>query len=166
MLEFSSFDTVGPAFQELPNFLKQHAIPSGANIERTIFQTAWKTQLPAFKWYEQRPEAFAYFNEYMASRSEGKPTWLSVYPVLEETKGWNSKAPVFIDIGGGVGHQCVELKKMYPKIPGRVILLDLSQPIDEARPAPDVERYVHDFFEPQPFRGMPRLSLTQQILAN
>ncbi|MCJ1268551.1 hypothetical protein MMC22_008439 [Lobaria immixta] len=146
------FDIVGPAFQELPNFLEQHALCNHTEIKWTVFQTAWKTQLPAFLWYEKRPEAFGYFNEYMASRREGKPTWLSVYPVEDETKGWNAKAPVFVDIGGGVGHQCVEFRKMYPKVPGRVILLDLSKPIDDARPAPDVERHVYDFFRPQPFR--------------
>lgn len=161
MLELPSFDIVGPAFQELPNFLEQHALLDNTETKRTVFQTAWKTEIPAFLWYEQRPEAFAYFNEYMASRNEGKATWLSVYPVMEETKGWSPKAPVFVDIGGGVGHQCIEFKKMYPKVPGRVILLDLSQPICDARPAPGMERHIYDFFEVQPFRGMPISCLTR-----
>lgn len=89
-----------------------------------------------------------------------------MYPVVEETEGWNPKAPVFVDIGGGIGHQCVEFRKKYPKVPGRVILLDLSQPIDDARPAADVERHVYDFFEPQPFRGMPKPGLSQQCILN
>ena len=116
--------------------------------------------LPAFTWLEKRPQAFANFNGYMASRGKGKPTWLSVYPVEEETKGWDPKVPVFVDIGGGLGHQCVEFKEKYPEIPGRVILMDLSQPIDDANQAPGVERYVYDFFLQQPFRGIPKSGLT------
>lgn len=90
----------------------------------------------------------------MAVQREGLPTWLSVYPVNEETKGWNPENPVFVDVGGGIGHQCLALKTKYPQLPGRVVLQDLSMALKHAIPMQNVEVLVHDFFEPQPIKGM------------
>jgi O-methyltransferase domain len=82
------------------------------------------------------------------------PTWLSVYPVEEETKSWSPERPVFVDVGGGLGHQCAALKGTYPELPGRVILQDLPHAIQVAMTTPGVEDTVHDFFQPQPVEGM------------
>lgn len=90
----------------------------------------------------------------MASRRDASSTWLSVYPILEETQGWNPELPVFIDMGGGIGHQCAELKAKYPQLPGRVILQELPHCINDALPTPGVENIVHDIFQPQPVQGM------------
>lgn len=90
----------------------------------------------------------------MAARRAGMPTWLSVYPIESETKGWNPELPVFVDIGGGIGHQCAELKGKYPKLPGKVVLQDLPHCIDHALPTPGVDNTVQNFFEPQPIKGM------------
>lgn len=90
----------------------------------------------------------------MAVQREGLPTWLSVYPINEETKGWNPENPVFVDVGGGIGHQCLALKTKYPQLPGRVVLQDLSVALEHAIPMQNVEVLAHDFFEPQPIKGM------------
>jgi hypothetical protein len=98
----------------------------------------------------------AYFNDYMALRRQPELSWLSVYPVVQETKDWdaadNSKA-IYINIGGGIGHQCKQFKEKYPDLPGRVILQDLSHSIANALPTPGVENMEHDFFQPQPIKG-------------
>ena len=140
-------------YQELPKFLAKTKYQNITDNTKTVLQDAWKTDVPAFIWFPQHPEAYAYFNQYMASRREGG-TWLSVYPVDEETKGWDPEAPVYVDMGGGIGHQCAELKAKYPELPGRVILQDLPYCIDHALPTPGVESTVHDIFQPQPVKGI------------
>lgn len=60
----------------------------------------------------------------MATRRDAAETWLSVYPVEDETKGWHPEAPVYVNIGVGIGHQCAEFKARYLQVPGRVISLD------------------------------------------
>jgi len=102
----------------------------------------------------QRAEAFANFNQYMASRRDASASWLSVYPIQQETEGWNPELPVFVDMGGGIGHQCAQLKAEYPQLPGCVVLQELSHCINDALPTPGIENMVHDIFRPQPIRGM------------
>jgi hypothetical protein len=81
------------------------------------------------------------------------PSWLSRYPVEEETKDWDPTKPVLVDVGGGFGHKCLEFRTEKPNVPGRVILQDLDHAIQNALPMKDVELEVHDFFSPQTVKG-------------
>lgn len=91
----------------------------------------------------------------MALRRRPEHTWLSVYPVERELQDWdaqgNTKA-VYVNIGGGIGHQCKQFKEKYPEVPGRVILQDLPHSMSAALQTPGVENMGHDFFQPQPIR--------------
>lgn len=148
-----SFDNCGPVFQELPEFLaktKYQAITDNTNC---VLQPAHNVNVPAFIWLQQNPQRFAYFQQYVMQQREGMPTWLSVYPVEKETSNWSPDRPVFVDVGGGLGHQCAALKHKYPQLPGRVILQDLPHAIQTALPTPGVEKMEHDFFGPQPVKG-------------
>ncbi|KAF4633291.1 hypothetical protein G7Y89_g4833 [Cudoniella acicularis] len=142
-----------PQYQVLPTFLKKTTYRNPTNEMHTAFQDAWKTSLHAFAWFADHPEHLAPFNDYMALRRQPDLSWLTVYPVKEETKGWDPERPVYVNVGGGVGHQCAQFKEKYPDVPGRVILQDLPHSIAEALPTPGVENVVHDFFEPQPIKG-------------
>ncbi|CAD6565802.1 MAG: hypothetical protein ASARMPREDX12_006779 [Alectoria sarmentosa] len=147
------FETIGPQYQALPRFLEKIKYQNPSDHYHSVFQDAWKTELGAFEWFEHHPKNLEYFNQYMASRREGAETWLSVYPVEEEAKSWNSEAPVFVNVGGGIGHQCAEFKAHYPQVAGRVVLQDLPHTIDRALQTPGVENMAHDFFELQPIKG-------------
>ena len=149
----SSFETIGPQYQEMPTFLRKINYQNVSDPHHSVFQDAWKTNLGAFDWFQYHPENLEYFNQYMASRREGAETWLSVYPIEEETRLWDPEAAVFINMGGGIGHQCAEFKARYPKVAGRVILQDLPHSIDRALQTPGVENMTHNFFEPQPIKG-------------
>lgn len=122
----------------------------------TAFQDAWKTPLHAFQWFGENPGHLAYFNDYMALRRKPELSWLSVYPVAREVKSWDAKdnsKVIYVNIGGGIGHQCKQFKEKYPDLPGRVILQDLPHSIAKALPTPGVENMEHDFFQPQPIKG-------------
>nr|ANM86610.1 putative O-methyltransferase [Cladonia uncialis subsp. uncialis]AUW30806.1 putative O-methyltransferase [Cladonia uncialis subsp. uncialis] len=147
------FETIGPQYQEMPTFLRKINYQNVSDPHHSVFQDAWKTNLGAFDWFQYHPENLEYFNQYMASRREGAETWLSVYPIEEETRLWDPEAAVFINMGGGIGHQCAEFKARYPKVAGRVILQDLPHSIDRALQTPGVENMTHNFFEPQPIKG-------------
>jgi len=150
-----SFETAGVVYQELPGYLAQHRYQNVMDNKKSALQEAWKTELPVFLWLPTREEAYAQFNLHMAARRDAAtmPTWLSVYPIQQETKGWNPEAPVFVDIGGGIGHQCAGLKAKYPELPGRVILQDLPNCLKDALTTPGVENMVHDITHPEPIKG-------------
>ena len=121
----------------------------------TVFQDAWNTDLGALEWFAHHSQELDYFNQYMAARREGAAeTWLSIYPVEDETRGWDPEAPVYVDIGGSIGHQCSAFKAKYPQLPGRVILQDLPHSIKYALRTPGVESMDHDIFKPQPVKGI------------
>ena len=121
---------------------------------RTVFQDAWKTELGAFESFEHHPQERQFFNSFMASRRKRVETWLSVYPVEEEIRDWDPNFPVYVKVGGNIGYQCAEFKAKYPWAPGRVILQDLPHSIESALQTPGVENMAHDFFQPQPVKGL------------
>ena len=140
-------------FQMLPRFLDDRGYHNITDKHDTVHHEAWKTDIDAFTWLSQHPKNFSDFNRYMATQGRAAPTWLSQYPLETEIQGWNPKTTLFVDVGGGIGHQCVELMGRYPKLPGRIVLQDLPHCIDEALQSPGLEVMVHDMYDRQPIEG-------------
>jgi hypothetical protein len=79
----------------------------------------------------------------------------SFMDLAEECEGWDSTKPVFVDVGGGTGQQCVAVRRKWPGLPGRVVLQDLPAVVAEAE-VPEgygIEVMAYDFFTPQPVKG-------------
>ena len=89
----------------------------------------------------------------------GKPLCFDpgFYPVQErliEGARQESSEVFLVDVGGGLGHDLELLRKNYPQLPGRLILQDQKDVIDQVRaPAAEFEKTVHDFFTPQSVHG-------------
>ncbi|KAI1844471.1 hypothetical protein JX266_009358 [Neoarthrinium moseri] len=149
-----AFLTLSPMFQALPGFLKKSSYKEPTDEMHTVFQEAMKTPLHAFDWISAKPEDLQHFNNWMALRRQPDLTWLTVYPITVEVADLtNSQRAIFVDIGGGIGHQCVQFKGKYPDVQGRLITQDLELAINNAPPTPNVEFMVHNFFDPQPVKG-------------
>ncbi|KAI1412110.1 S-adenosyl-L-methionine-dependent methyltransferase [Hypoxylon sp. FL1857] len=147
------FATAAPQYQVLPEFLKRTGYKNPTDALHTVCQDAFKTDLHQFVWFAEHPENLAYFNDFMAFRREPELSWLTVYPVQEQVQDWDPERPVYVNMGGGIGHQCAQFLEKYPHVPGRVILQDLPHSIAKALPTPRVENMVHNFFDPQPIKG-------------
>ncbi|MCJ1394031.1 hypothetical protein MMC18_006909 [Xylographa bjoerkii] len=148
-----NFNTIGPVYQCLPSFLAANKYINIASSTHTPFQTAHQTSQPAFGWLQQQPQNLQWFAQWMAAQRDGLPTWLSVYPFEAQAADLDPEAPLFVDVGGGIGHQCLVLKQTYPSLSGRVIVQDLPQTLEQAKPIDGVVFQAHDFFEPQPATG-------------
>lgn len=85
--------------------------------------------------------------------------WLSVFPVDDEpVKTDTSSDPervLFVDIGGGMGQQCMRLRERFPDAPGRVILQDMPITIGRVpKPMPHgIEAIPHDIDDVQPIKS-------------
>lgn len=90
--------------------------------------------------------------EWMPAQREGMASWLDAFPIVEQAKGVDPQRVVFVDIGGGIGHICAELKGRYPALPGKVLLQDRPETLAHA--IPGIEAQEHDFFTPQPIKGI------------
>ena len=93
----------------------------------------------------------------MTANREGQDIFLDTYPIEEELmRESNSETPLFVDVGGGFGHQCVALKSKLAKasIPGRIVLQDLPAVLAHAMHVEGVEHMAHDFMTEQPVKGI------------
>ena len=97
----------------------------------------------------------------MTVSREEQNDFLDVFSFETEiTPSSKPETPLFVDIGGSIGHQCVALRKKLPNVQGRIILQDLRPVIAQAIPAEGIEPMVHDFMTEQPIKGISRLRAT------
>ncbi|KAI5860697.1 putative O-methyltransferase [Durotheca rogersii] len=152
-------DVAGPSFRGLPEYLKsiKYALPTKLNDG--LFQAAHKTELPFFAWLHQNPPYLQIFSSYIVAYRAGKPSWVDpgFYPVSERlTEGFNDQSGdggVFlVDVGGGRGHDLLELKDKHPSLPGKLILQDQPDVISTVVGQDVSEATAHDFFTPQPVK--------------
>ncbi|KAI0474676.1 S-adenosyl-L-methionine-dependent methyltransferase [Xylaria cf. heliscus] len=148
------FESVCPQYQALPAFLKRTGYRDPTNPSQTAFHDAWKTKQDPFTWFGEHPEYHKYFNDYMAVRRGPETSWLTIYAVNEHIKTTDSdpNRAIFVNIGGGVGHQCAQFKAAYPNVQGRIVLEDLPHVVADALPTEGVENLAHNFFEAQPVK--------------
>ncbi|PSN67491.1 S-adenosyl-L-methionine-dependent methyltransferase [Corynespora cassiicola Philippines] len=120
------FDIHDRTFQALPSFLSSHKY--------------------------QEPQLQAYMQDAMKlHQSEGD--WLSVSPI-DDVLASPTQDPsrvLFVDIGGGMGHQCMRFREQYPDLLGCVVLQDITQCIARVpKPIPhDIETISHSFYDAQ-----------------
>ena len=150
------FDTCGPVYLHMPQYLKETSYKNPDSFTDGMWQRGLKTDQITFDYIHADKQRSAGFNLFMKGQRGSQTKCFASYPFEEETKGWPAEKPLFVDVGGGSGHQTAAFKKEYPNLPGRVILEDLPEPVEDAKdvvPA-DVERIAHDFFKPQPIKGI------------
>jgi len=97
----------------------------------------------------------------MTVQRAGAVTWLSAFPFKEELGSFQEKS-VFVDVGGGFGHQCIAVKEAFPELAGKLILQDLPQTLAHVPAIDGVEIIVHNFFEPQVVKGIPKSKPLQE----
>ena len=155
------FDICGPAFFALPEHLSKSQYKNPDNPVDGPFQLGNNTKNHFFEWVSQRPERLTQFQNHMAGYRTGRPSWMdpSFYPIDENlVKGAKTEvdAVFLVDIGGGKGHDLQELHRKHPKLPGKLVLQDLKDVIEEAKASGLDEKIVpmeHDFFKRQPVIG-------------
>ncbi|KAJ0120808.1 O-methyltransferase [Diaporthe amygdali] len=155
------FETVLPAFTALPQFLRDNGYKNPTNPDHLAWHAGHKTELNAFPWLLSHPRQMEVFMQAMATLRDGMPNWFDIVDFREEVlHGHDTEPaiPLFVDVGGAMGQQCIFFKKAYPDLEGRVIVQDQAQVVSqiEATPLPGfegIEAIAHDFFKPQPIKG-------------
>jgi demethylsterigmatocystin 6-O-methyltransferase len=64
-----------------------------------------------------------------------------------------SRRVFFVDVGGGHGHQCIEVRNKFPNLEGQLVLQDLPEVFDGLADIPGVKIEACDFFRPQTVKG-------------
>ncbi|KAF9884826.1 hypothetical protein FE257_001242 [Aspergillus nanangensis] len=157
------FDIHGPPTQCLPQFLLETNYQEINNPTSTPFQKGFNTDLACFDWLSQRSQLFGSMQTLMTAFQSSD--WLQNFETLDtiitsyldeapsNTNG--NQRPLFVDVGGGHGHQCRSLLKKYPALSSRkgsIVLQDLPQSLDGVD-VNNLEVMSHDFFTAQPVKG-------------
>lgn len=105
------FRTCDTGFQVLPAFRKRTRCDNLADEMSTVFQFVWKSMEHQFDWSKERPQEPAYSIDFVASCRKPRPSWLSVWPVEEETTSLADPCrAAYVSMGGGIGHQCADFE--------------------------------------------------------
>ncbi|GAW14649.1 hypothetical protein ANO14919_040520 [Xylariales sp. No.14919] len=147
------WDNSMPLWQIMPEFLRKHNYQDVTDGRATVFQSAFKTDGNLFEWLHLNPVHQASFIKFMELQKATRGVWFDKFPIPREARSWDPNMPVWVDIGGNVGHYCRLFKERFPEVPGRVILQDIPLTIEKALRTPGVENMSHDFFEEQPIKG-------------
>ena len=142
-----------PCLQAAPEFLEENKYANPSDMLNSPFQKAFKTNLPRFAWMRNQPDLSANFGVWMTAQHDRQMTWLDVLDFREIAKDTTAERTVFVDIGGGIGHQCVLLKSRIPDLVGNVVLQDSESVIKQAMPALGVDKMPFDLWEKQPIHG-------------
>ena len=136
-----------PSWLALPSFLASTGYVDPINPCRTAFQVAHKTELPAFEWAIAQPQVMRDFGMWMSVQRAGQKSWLDVFPLknIQNCEG-NPDAPLFVDIGGGIGHQCLALQALLPNNTRRLIVQDLPAVLARSEAVRGVEQVPFDFW--------------------
>ncbi|KAM0794283.1 O-methyltransferase [Usnea florida] len=149
-------DLLVPSWANLPaNLAKSHYQNPINNLD-TGLQAGLKIDYHGFEFLAKNPKIFNDFNIFMSAQREGRAYWLDFYPFEQKlpAEARDSDHDVlFVDVGGALGSEILELRKRFPALKGRMILQELPQTIEHVSPDPGMEATVHDFFTPQPVTG-------------
>ncbi|KAK5626151.1 hypothetical protein RRF57_001866 [Xylaria bambusicola] len=167
------FEAVVPALNAIPQCLRDNAYQNITYGECFPWYVGHQTNKKIYEWMKDHPSVLDHFMSFMIRQRYGQHTFLDVVDFSEFTRhNVNEDTPVFVDIGGSFGYQCVTLKQKYPDLVGRVILQDSEEVIEQARihPIPGfegIEAHAHDFFTPQPIKALgARTYYMRNILHN
>lgn len=144
-----------PCMNKTPQFLADTKYANPSDVMHSPFQIAHQTDLPAFVWgFSQPPRMLQDFLLWMAAVYGDRPTsWLDAYDLSKHCDGSGPDDVIFVDVAGGIGHQCALLKAKLPQLKGRVILEDLPVVMPQAIPTPGVEHMGIDMWQGQPVKG-------------
>lgn len=154
----SRFDTFGPIVQAMPDFFIENKYQDVTSHLETPFQKAFHTKLSCFDWLVQNPKHFQSLQKIMTALEGAE--WTVGFDILDteakkvpSTAPQSSERPFFVDVGGGHGHQCIQLGKKYPNLLGRLVLQDLPEAVNKLSPIDGVQVEAYDFFQEQPITG-------------
>lgn len=155
-----------PVWNSLPKFLREKGYVNPTDSATCPWYAAHNTKESCWEWIQTHPPMLQYSMRFMQSQRDGLPIFLDAVDFKQYAQDVTDSTPVFVDVGGGRGHQCVNLRQRYPDLRGRIVLQDQAHVIEEvkANPLPDfdgIEAQAHDIFTPQELRGISKDNMVQ-----
>ncbi|MCJ1321544.1 hypothetical protein MMC15_006889 [Xylographa vitiligo] len=147
------FTYLSPIWNYLPKYLEETNYQNPTDPSHTAFNLVYRTAKPCFQYIMEHHAWKDPFQLYMSGFDEGRANWMDFFPVEEKLgNGAHTDGILFVDVGGGIGHEAIALKNGFPKLPGKFVLQDLPQTVEDLH-LEGVEAMAHDFLKPQTIKG-------------
>lgn len=144
-----------PAISRMPEYFAANKYHNPRDALDAPFNLAFNYKgKTLFDFYAQ-PENARYakaFNVTMEmQKGRSDDAFVESYPANERLANNDSQRVLFVDVGGGLGHQIRKFQNSYPSLQGQYILEDLPEVVEKATDLPPSTTKVgHNFFQPQP----------------
>lgn len=170
-MPLNSFEEALPVNHQTPAYFKANGYTSPKDMADGPFQFAYKTDLQPYEYWA-KTGADKQFNTFMQGLfgTPARLRWLDWFPLDEVALHGFDKSKseyMFVDVGGGKGHESEAVIKKYSEsMSGKVVLQDLPFVIEDITELDSrIERLPHDFTKPQPIKTA-RTYFLQNILHN
>jgi len=142
---------------DLPAYLKKRGYVNPTDATDSLVQSLYGA--PAWEWMarEENAPIARDFGMWMGAQRTGQGLWLDIFPAEQYLGGVAPDDIVFVDVGGGRGHQTLDLKEHYPKLTGKSFVQDMGSILETADKnaisTAGIQLMPHDFFTPQVLEG-------------
>lgn len=148
-----------PAPQNFPKFLAKTGYENPEDPAQTNYADVDPEGLTFFQRMEASPEVNFGFIRSMEGLAAEKAPWTDVYtdtPALLEGFDKTISDVFLVDIAGGPGLDISRTLARHPELPaGSLVLQDLPGVVKLAKVSEEITLMPHDFFRPQPIKGLP-----------
>ena len=103
------------------------------------------------------PVYFADWNAAMNAQGIATSFAISIFPFHAELSKLETtdETALVVDVGGGLGHATKQIKELCGDLKGKVILQDRPEVLNDIKEElVGIEKMGHDFFTPNPVKGM------------
>ena len=124
----ASFEVLGPNWKQPLAFLKRISYRNPTDPMNAAVYGAHNTTDHFMPFLATKPDFQKSIRTYISAFDEGRTKWTDYFPVEREIcKGTrqDQEAIMFVDIGTGMGHEGLALKKRCPHMLGRFVNQDL-----------------------------------------
>lgn len=143
---------------KVPEYLKKIGYKNPSGATDGPLQYAENIDVPIWEWLAQVPENLNASSTFMEADQAARPKWVDWFPVQQQLidgfSGDSANDPLLVDIGGGRGQDATAFRNAFQNAPGRIVLQDLPQVIDNIQELDlKIEKMHHDFFKEQTITG-------------
>ncbi|TDZ30681.1 O-methyltransferase [Colletotrichum spinosum] len=151
LLDYYSHNTQ-KVLGEMPDILAEMGYRNPVDGADTVFQRARGYEGDLWSYLREHPEWSDNFNTLQEVSTGREAPWLDLYPHEALVADSDPGLPLFVDVGGGIGHDLMRFHDAYPGSAARMYLADLPGVV-AANIVPDaVNKLGYDFFTPQPIK--------------
>ncbi|KAK8029829.1 O-methyltransferase [Apiospora rasikravindrae] len=150
------FDFYMPMQGKALGFLQETKYQNPSDPKHGILQHTYQTDKEAFPFL-LLPENKGLFDKaqtFFEGDRGSRPSWVEWFPVQEKLiRGYDTQAPLLVDVAGGRGHDVTEFHQKFPHVTGKLILQDQQPVLDTATELPAcIEKAPIDFFKDIPIK--------------